>query len=89
MHVLQETAHKINIVGINDHEWTGLNIVIAPVALQANQGPVVGIFHEYAHLRKGSFIHASSQLKWFHTHIDECSKIVGGQQHIVSVENIP
>ena len=60
MCVLQETAHKINTVGINHHELTGLPIVTASVVLQTNWGPIVCIFHEYAHLGKGSSIHASS-----------------------------
>ena len=33
MHILQETTHKINIVGINDHELTDLQIVTAAVVL--------------------------------------------------------
>ena len=86
MHVLQETSHKINVVGINDHELTGLHIVTASMVLQTNQDPIVGIFHEYAHLRQGSSIHAYGQLEWFHTQVDECSKIVGGQQQLVTLE---
>ena len=42
MHVLQETSCKINIVGINDHELTGLTIATTFVVLQTNQGPIVG-----------------------------------------------
>ena len=74
---LQETALKINTVGINHHELTGLPIVTASVVLQTNWGPIVGIFHEYAHLGKESSIHASGQLEWFHTQVNEYSKTVG------------
>ena len=56
------------------------------MVLQTNQHPIVGIFHEYAHLRQGSTIHACSQLKWFHIQVDECSKIIGGQQLLVTLE---
>ena len=61
MHVLQEMACKINIVGINDHGLTGLPIVTAFMVLQTNWGLIAGIFHEYAHLGKVSSIHASGQ----------------------------
>ena len=33
MRVLQKTHRKINIVGIDDHELTGLNVVIAAALL--------------------------------------------------------
>ena len=86
MPVLQETTHKINIVGFNNHELTGLKIAAAAVVLPTNQGPVIGIFHEYAHLGKGSSIHVSGQVEWFHTQIHECSKIVDDQHHNVALE---
>ena len=86
MHILRETSCKINIVGINDHELTALPIATTSMVLQPNQGPVVGIVHEYVHLRQGSSIHASGQLEWFHTHVNELSKIVGGQQQLVTLE---
>ena len=58
---------KINVVGINDPELTGLIIVTDAVALDVKKGPFIGIFHEYAHLGKGNSIHASGQLEWFKT----------------------
>ena len=86
MCVCQKMSCKINIVGINDHELTGLPIVTASMVIETNQYPIVGIFFEYAHLRQGSSIHASSQLKWFHIQVEKCSKIVSGQQHLVTQE---
>ena len=78
MHVLPEMAHKINTVGIHNHELTGLPIVTTSVVLQTNQGPIIGIFHEYAHLGKGSSIHASGQLKWFHTQVNNVPRLLVG-----------
>ena len=62
MCIPQETSCKIHVVGINDHKLTGLPVVTISMVLQTNQGPNVGIFHEYAHLGQGSSIHAASQL---------------------------
>ena len=42
--------------------------------------------HEYALHGQGSSIHASCQLKLFHTQFDEHSKIVHGQQQLVTLE---
>ena len=44
MRVLQKTHRKINIVGIDDHELTGLNVVIAAPFLDTQKGPIIGIF---------------------------------------------
>ena len=52
MRVLQKTDKKINIVGIDDHELTGLDAVTAASLFDTQKGPVIGIFHEYAHLGK-------------------------------------
>ena len=45
MRVLQKTHRKINIVGIDDHELTGLNVVTAAALMDAQKGPIIGIFH--------------------------------------------
>ena len=58
MRILQKTDWKINIVGIDDHELTGLDVVTAPALFDTQKGPVIGRFHEYTHLGKGRSIHA-------------------------------
>ena len=63
MRVLQKTLRKINIVGIGDHELTGLNVVTPGPPLNTQKGPIIGIFHEYAHLGKGRSIHAAGQME--------------------------
>ena len=54
--------------------------------LRLSREPVIGIFHEYAHVGKGNYIRASGQHGWFKTQVDDCSKIVGGTQCIESLE---
>ena len=54
MRVIHTTPRKINIVGIDDHELTGLNVVTAAALLDTQKGPIIGIFHEYAHLGKAN-----------------------------------
>ena len=56
MRVIHTTPRKINIVGIDDHELTGLNVVTAAALLDTQKGPIIGVFHEYAHLGKGRSI---------------------------------
>ena len=86
MRVIHTTPRKINIVGIDDHELTGLNVVTAAALLDTQKGPIIGVFHEYAHLGKGKSIHASGQMEWFNCQVDDRSKIVGGAQRIETSE---
>ena len=86
MRVIHTTPRKINIVGIDDHELTGLNVVTAAALLDTQKGPIIGVFHEYAHLGKGKSIHASGQMEWFNCQVDDRSKIVGGAQRIATSE---
>ena len=58
MHVIHKPNGKINIQGIDNHEVTGLDVGTAATLLNTSQGNVIGIFNEYAYLRKGSSIHS-------------------------------
>ena len=86
MRVIHTTPRKINIVGIDDHELTGLYVVTAAALLDTQKGPIIGVFHEYAHLGKGRSIHAAGQMEWFNCQVDDRSKIVGGAQRIETSE---
>ena len=86
MRVIHTTPRKINIVGIDDYELTGLNVVTAAALLDTQKGPIIGIFHEYAHLGKGRSIHAAGQMELFNCQVDDRSKLVGGAQRIKTSE---
>ena len=86
MRVIHTTPRKTNIVGIDDHELTGLNVVTAAALLDTQKGPIIGVFHEYAHLGKGRSIHGAGQMEWFNCQVDDRSKLVGGAQRIETSE---
>ena len=86
MRVIHITPRKINIVGIDDHELTSLNVVTAATLLDTQKGPIIRVFHEYAHLGKGWSIHAAGQMEWFNCQVDDRSKLVGGAQRIETPE---
>ena len=52
MRVLQKTQRKINIVGIDDNELTGLNVVTAAALLDTQKGPIIRIFMNMLTLAK-------------------------------------
>ena len=86
MRVIHTTPRKINIVGIDDHEVTGLTVVTAATLLDTQKGPIIGVFHEYAHLGKGRSIHAAGQMEWLNCKVDDRSQHVGGTQSIQTSE---
>ena len=86
MCVIRKSHRKINIQGIDNHEVTGLVVVMAATLLNTSQGKVIGIFNEYAYLGKGSSIHSSGQLEWFKTNVDETSRKVDGTQLITTLD---
>ena len=86
MRDIHTTPRKINIVGFDDHELTGLNVVTAAALLDTQKGPIIGVFHEYAHLGKGRSIHAAGQMECFNCQVDDRSKLVGGAQRIKTSE---
>ena len=61
-------------------------MVTAAALLDTQKGPIIGGFHEYAHLGKGRSIHAAGQMEWFNCQVDDRSKIVGGVQRIETSE---
>ena len=86
MRIIHTTPRQINIVGIDDHELTDLNVDTAAALLDTKKGPIIGVFHEYAHLGKGRSIHAPGQMEWFNCQVDDKSKLVGGAQSIQTSE---
>ena len=67
---------------IDDHELTGLDVVTAAALFDTQKGPIIGIFHEYAHLGKERSIHAAGQIVCFNCKVDDKSKLVVGPQRI-------
>ena len=65
MKVINKTGRKTNIVSIDNHELTGLDIVTTATLISKNKGPIVRIFNEYAYYGKGKSIHSPGQMEWF------------------------
>ena len=65
MKVIHKTVGNINIVGIDNHELTGLDVVTVSTVLQTNPGKIIVIFNKYFYLGKGSSSHSQAQMEWF------------------------
>ena len=69
--VIEMTHRAVNVQGVSDHKVTDLKIVTAGGIVQMQHGPVIAIFHQYAHLGTGKTIHLSIQLEEFGLQVDE------------------
>jgi hypothetical protein len=82
--VLEKTNRDVCIEGIDRHHLKDIPIATVAGVMSTLQGPVVGIFHQYAYTGRGPSIHSSAQLEAFMLKVDERSKKVGGTQRIIT-----
>jgi hypothetical protein len=85
--VLLKTGRSANITGINDHTLPNLDIVTAAGCVESQNGPIILIMNQYAHLGKGKTIHSSAQLEHYRNHVEDRSRTVGGNQRIVTLDD--
>ena len=80
--VLEKTNRDVCIEGIDRHQLTNIPIATVAGVMETLQGPVVGIFHQYAFTGRGTSIHSAAQFEAFKMTVDDRSKKVGGTQRI-------
>jgi hypothetical protein len=77
----------VDIKGIDNHRCTNIDIGTIGGVIHTNKGPVIGIFHRYALLNKGSFIHSPCQFEWYKNDVNDKSILVpGGLQCIQTLD---
>ena len=75
--IIAETDRVVNV--------QDLKIVSAGGVVDSQHGPVIAIFHQYAHMGSGKSIHSSIQLEAFGLEVnDKSCKVAGGRQRIVT-----
>ena len=83
----QHPTNKADVSGIGDALIEDVPICTVAGVIQTTSGPIVGIFHQYAHYGKGTSIHSVNQLGAFGLDVNEKPKsIPGGKQRIVTPE---
>lgn len=81
------TGNPVDITGIGDTELNHVQICTAAGLIQTQQGPIIGIFHQYANYGKGNTIHSSLQLGANGLDVNEKPKgFPGGRQTIITPE---
>ena len=73
VHVLERAGRKVSVIGIDDHELCGLDMVACVALIQTDHGKVNMLMHEYAYYGRGNTIHSPFQIEWFHNTCDDKS----------------
>ena len=84
--VLNTSHRQCTVIGINNHEIPGLDIVQCAALVNTNHGIVNLIMNEYAFYGKAHTIHSSGQIEWHTNTVDDKSVQVGGQQRIITID---
>ena len=82
--ILEYTDNSADVTGIADQTLTNLPIVTAAGFIETMRGPIIGIFHQYAHNTAGRTIHSLGQLRSFGLDICDKSRLLNGQQQITT-----
>ena len=88
MVILEEhTGPPVTVTGIADTELTDLPTVTAAGLIRSKQGPIIGIFNQYAKYGARNSIHSPIQMGSFGIDVNEKSNSVpGGRQSIITPE---
>ena len=88
MRVITTSPHRsVHVEGIDNHQVRNVPIVTAGGVLHTTKGDVIGIFHQYAHINKGTSIHSSVQLEAYKQDVNDRSlRTPGGLQRILTVD---
>ena len=72
----------VNVMGIDNHQITSIPLASVGGISTSQHGPVILIFHQYAHYGKGKSIHSPIQMEFFHNQVNDRSIKTGGGQYI-------
>ena len=85
--VLETSLNTADVTGIAQNEVSDLPISTVAGLIQTASGPVIGIFHQYAHYGKGKTIHSANQLRDFGIIINDIPRgQPNGEQMITTPE---
>ena len=81
--VIETTLNKADVTRLAEHSDADLSISTVAGLIESSSGPIIGVFHQYAHLGTGRKIHSTNQLKSFRLEITDTPRILRGRQQII------
>jgi hypothetical protein len=86
--IISMTMRNVDVQGLNNHQVTNIPIVTAGAVVKSQQGDVIVILHQYAHIGRGRTIHSAGQLEWYQNNVNDHSmKVPGGLQCITTPDS--
>jgi hypothetical protein len=89
--IIEMTMWKVDVHGINNHEVTGIPIIMTGAIIQTQDGPIIVIMPQNAYLGHVKTIHsAAAQLNHYQNDVNDHSvKAQGGLQCILTLDGYP
>jgi hypothetical protein len=86
--VIFQTNRTVDSKGIDNHQCTNIDIGTVGRVIHTNKGPVIGIFHQYAILNKGSSIQSPCQFDWYKNDVNDKSNTYFERQDGTTTEDV-
>jgi hypothetical protein len=84
--IIEETLLTADVTGIAIITLQKVPICTVPGLIQTQHGPIIGIFHQYAHHGTGKTIHSVSRLRHFGTIVDNTPSCFNGKQRLETLD---
>lgn len=82
--VMEESLQRVDVTGIADSKIESVPIGTVAGLIQATDGPIIGIFHQYATYGKGKTIHSVNQLRSFGLEVNDIPKSCNGGKQCIT-----
>ena len=69
--VIYETLNTADVTGIGENSISNLPLCTVAAIIQTHKGPIIGLFHQYAHYGTGQTVHSVNQFKSFGIMVDD------------------
>ena len=77
---------KADVEGVGGGSIQDVPICTMAAVIESTDGPIVGLFHQYAHQGEGYSIHSANQIRAFGHTVNDTPRSLGGSQSIVTLE---
>jgi hypothetical protein len=84
--VIEETLLTADVTSIAKNTCPQVLVWTVTGLIQTQHGPIIGVFHLYAHHGTGKTIHSVSQFHHFGTIVDDTPRSFGGKQRLDTLD---
>ncbi|KAG7353772.1 hypothetical protein IV203_003127 [Nitzschia inconspicua] len=86
LRIIKTTGDVVNVEVIDNYQVTNVPVVSGGGLTKTNKGPVIAIFHQYAHMPTSKTIHSACQIEYYENEVDDRAKANGGLSRITTLD---